>query len=92
MQEEPLLYLEAAAPKPDGSVQLSASFNGTDFTQKVIWKHHLGDGSLEDTGLYSPPDDGALAYALFTAVLPDTPFGDLEGHLVHPLNQAVQGV
>lgn len=92
MQEEPLLYLEAGAPKPDGSVQLSASFNGTDFTQKVIWKHHLGDGSLEDTGLYSPPDDGALAYALFTAVLPDTPFGDLEGHLVHPLNQAVQGV
>ncbi|MBO9549828.1 hypothetical protein [Pseudomonas sp.] len=86
MQEAPGLYLEAQAPDRDGSVQLKAYFNGMDKTAQVQWRQQVGDGYLEDHGLYWPADAGLAPYALFTALLADTPFGDLHGHLLLPLD------
>ncbi|MNH28439.1 hypothetical protein D3C79_886050 [compost metagenome] len=86
MQEPPSLYLEAEAPDRDGSVQLKAYFNCMDKTMQVQWHQKLGDGYLEDHGLYWPADEGPTPYALVTALLADTPFGDLEGHLLLPLD------
>ncbi|MNO35300.1 hypothetical protein D3C76_253480 [compost metagenome] len=86
MQEWPDLYLMAEEPERDGSVQLKAYFNGEDKTAQVRWRQLLGEGDLEGQGLYWPADESPTPYALFTALLADTPFGDLEGHLLLPLD------
>ncbi len=92
MQEEPALHLEADPPKPDGSVQFRAYFNGIEKTAQVQWPLHLGDGFLdEDEGVYWPAWEGPTPFVLVTALLPDTPFGDLEGHLLLPLEPQRKG-
>ena len=67
-----------------GQVQLQASFNG--IAKDAEWSLPLGGpGSIDSTGLYRVAPTATERFVLIFALIVDTPWGDVEGHLILPL-------